>query len=81
MEGETPQEFRDRMRSIGVIKGGRTRQLEKVIVRPDDGGLDVGKKAKVTINEARDIVYKTSDNRQDAHIFGVAATTGPEGGN
>jgi hypothetical protein len=84
MEDETPQQFRDRMRSLQVIKGGRTRPLEKIITRPardpDGNQIDAGKRAKVTINEDRDVVYKTSDNRQDAHIFGTAAAAGPTGG-
>jgi hypothetical protein len=81
---ETPQEFRERMRSIGVIRGGRTRPLEKIITRPDHDAsgnqTDAGKRAKITINEERDLVYTTSDNRQDANIFGTAATAGSSGG-
>jgi hypothetical protein len=83
MRDETPQEFRDRMRSIGVIRGGRTRPLEKIITRRDDGSgnlTDVGRKAKVVINEDRDIVLTTSDNRQDVNIFGKPAVTGSAGG-
>lgn len=82
-EAETPEEFRERMRSLQVIRGGRTRPLEKVITRPgrDPAGnqLDAGRRAKVTISEERDIVYTTSDNRQDANIFGKPARIVPEG--
>lgn len=71
---EKPEEFRARIRSIGVIKGSRTKPLEKVITRA--GGVDAGQKAKVVINEDRDIVLTTSDNRQDVHIIGKAASIG-----
>lgn len=81
---ETTEQFRERMRSIGIIKGGRTRPLEKIITRPDHdksgNQLDAGKRAKVTINEDRDVVITTSDNRQDANIFGTAADVGGAGG-
>jgi hypothetical protein len=82
-ESESPAEFRERMRSISVVRGGRTRALEKIVVREDKGDgnpTDVGRKAKMTINEARDVVTVTSDNRQDAHVFGTAAIAGGEGG-
>jgi hypothetical protein len=83
---ETPEQFRDRMRSLQVIRGGRTKPLEKVITRPEarnpasgENKLDAGRKAKVTINEERDIVYTTSDNRQDANVFGKPARAGSAG--
>lgn len=83
-EQETPEQFRDRMRSLQVIKGGRTRPMEKIIRRPDHdpsgNQIDSGQKAKVTINEDRDIVLTTSDNRQDANIFGTAARAVSAGG-
>jgi hypothetical protein len=80
-DAETPREFRDRMRSVGFIS--RARPLEKTITRKDDGSgnlTDVGRKAKVVINEDRDIVTTTSDNRQDVNIFGKPAVTGSAGG-
>jgi hypothetical protein len=81
---ESAEEFRDKIRSLQVIRGGRTRPLEKVITRPerDPSGnqLDAGRKAKVVINEDRDIVLTTSDNRQDANVFGKAARAGGAGG-
>lgn len=81
---ETPEQWRERMRSLQVIRGGRTRPLEKIITRPerDPSGnqTDAGRRAKVVINEDRDIVYTTSDNRQDARIFGTAADVGGAGG-
>ena len=76
-DNETPGQFRDRVRSLQVIRGGRTRAKEKVITRPEkdpDGNqTDAGKKAKVVISEERDIILTTSDNRQDANIIGTAA--------
>jgi hypothetical protein len=84
---ETPEEFRARMQSVGLIKGGRTRPLEKVITRPEAGDpasgenkLDAGKRAKVVINEDRDVILTTSDNRQDANVIGTAARAGGAGG-
>jgi hypothetical protein len=81
---ETPQEFRERMRSIQVIRGGRTRPMEKIVVRPEIDGsgnqVDAGRKAKMTINEERDVVLTTSENRQDANIFGTPAVAGSAGG-
>lgn len=83
MSGETPEEFRDRMRSIQHIRGGRTRPLEKVITRPDrdpaGNQIDAGRRAKVVINEERDIILTTSDNRQDANIIGTPAIAGGAG--
>jgi hypothetical protein len=82
-ENESPAEFRERVRSIGVIRGGRTKPLEKIIVREDKGDgnvTDIGRKARVTINEDRDVVLTTSDNRQDVNIFGTAAVMNGEGG-
>ena len=65
------------MRSLQVIRGGRTRALERVVTRKDEGPegnrLDMGRKAKVTISEERDVILTTSDNRQDANVIGSAA--------
>lgn len=81
---ETVAEWQERMRSISVVKGGRTKPLEKVITRPeyDASGnqIDAGRKAKVTINEERDIILTTSDNRQDANVIGKPAVSGAKGG-
>jgi hypothetical protein len=81
---ETPEEFRARMRSVGVIRGGRTRPLEKIITRPDTdpqgNQVDAGRRAKMTIDEEREIVLTTSDNRQDVNIFGTPAVAGSSGG-
>ncbi len=75
------QSFRDKVRSIQHIRGGRTRPLEKVVTRSttQENKTDQGKRAVMTINEDRDIVQVTSDNRNDVHIFGAPATTGTEG--
>jgi hypothetical protein len=82
-EPETPEEFRERMRSLQVIRGGRTRPLEKIVTRPDTdpqgNQIDAGRRAKVTINEERDIILTTSDNRQDANIIGTPAIAGGSG--
>jgi hypothetical protein len=83
MEGETPEEFRTRMLSLQHIRGGRTRPLEKVVTRSEmqENKTDAGARAKMTINEDRDVVQVTSDNRNDVHVFGAAAgqdTTGGE---
>lgn len=81
---ETPAQFRERMLSLQVIRGGRTRPMEKLISRPQDdpsgNQLDAGHKAKVTISEERDIVYTTSDNRQDVNVFGTPASMNGSGG-
>jgi hypothetical protein len=78
---ETPEQFRERMRSLQVIRGGRTRPLEKTITRPDrdpaGNQIDAGRKAKMVISEERDIVLTTSDNRQDANVFGKPARIVP----
>jgi hypothetical protein len=83
-EPETPEEFRERMRSLQVIRGGRTRPLEKIITRPDKdpqgNQIDAGRRARVTINEERDIILTMSDNRQDANIIGTPAIAGGSGG-
>jgi hypothetical protein len=83
-ESETPAEFRERMRSLQFIRGGRTRPLEKIITRPerDPAGnqTDAGKRARVVISEERDIILTTSDNRQDANIIGAAADASGGGG-
>lgn len=87
--GETAGQWRERMLSVGVIRGGRTRPLEKVITRPGpadpacgENRLDAGRRAKVTISEERDIILTTSDNRQDVNIIGTPARAGggPGGG-
>jgi hypothetical protein len=86
---ETPEEFRERIRSIQHIRGGRTRPLEKIVTRPADprdpkyvqgNAIDAGKRARVSINEDRDIILTTSDNRQDANIIGTPAIAGGTGG-
>jgi len=79
MSEETPEQFRERMRSVGFV-GSRPKAMEKIVVRPDDGGLDAGRRAKMTINPDRDVVTTTSDNRQDASVFGTPAVASGEGG-
>jgi hypothetical protein len=65
---ETPAEFRERMRSIGFMAGGRTRDKVATVTRPeDDPGVDAGKRAKRTVDELGTVVTE-SDNRQDVTI-------------
>lgn len=65
---ETPEEFRDRMRSIGFMKGGRTRDRVTTVTRPaDDPGVDAGRRAKQTTDELGTVITE-SDNRQDVNI-------------
>jgi hypothetical protein len=69
----------------GRPPAGRTRPLEKIITRPDKdpagNQVDAGRRAKMVISEERDIVLTTSDNRQDANVFGKPARiVPPEGG-
>lgn len=68
MDGETPEQFRDRVRSIGFLGGGRTRDRVATVIRPqDDPGLDAGLRAKRTTDELGTVVTE-SDNRQDVTI-------------
>ena len=65
---ETPEQFRERMRSIGFMKGGRTRDKVRTITRPeDDPGVDAGKRAKETTDQLGTVITE-SDNRQDVNI-------------
>jgi hypothetical protein len=66
--GETEEEFRDRMLSIGYLGGGRTRDKVETVTRPEnDSGLDAGKKAKQTTDELGTVITE-SDHRQDVNI-------------
>ena len=65
---ETVDQWRDRMRSIGFLGGGRTRDKVRVVTRPsDDNGVDAGKRAKETTDELGTTITE-SDNRQDVNI-------------
>jgi hypothetical protein len=67
-DNETPEQFRDRMRSVGFMAGGRTRDQVRTVTRPeDDPGVDAGKKAKQVTDELGTVVT-VSDNRQDVNI-------------
>lgn len=67
-EGETRAQFRDRVRSIGFMAGGRTRDRVRTVTRPeDDPGVDAGRRAKQTTDEAGTVVTE-SDHRQDVNI-------------
>jgi hypothetical protein len=66
-ELETPEQFRERMRSVGYISR-QTRDRTRVITRPeDDAGVDAGRKAKQTRDELGTVITE-SDNRQDVNI-------------
>lgn len=67
-ENETPEQFRDRVRSIGFLGGGRTRDKVRTVTRPEtDPGVDAGERAKETTDELGTVIT-TSDNRQDVTI-------------
>jgi hypothetical protein len=65
-EQETPEEFRARMRSVGFVQSG-SRPKERIITRPDDGGVDAGRTARETTDELGSVITE-SDNRQDVNI-------------
>jgi hypothetical protein len=67
MPEETPEEFRERMRSVGYLSQGQTRNRTRTIVREYDGGIDAGRSAKVTRDELGTVITE-SDNRQDVMI-------------
>jgi len=74
--GETREEFRDRMRSIGFMAGGRTRDRVRTVTRPEnDPGLDAGQRAKQTRDEAGTVITE-SDHRQDVSIHPVTHVAG-----
>jgi hypothetical protein len=67
-EEETPEQFRERMGSVGFLSGGRTRDRVRTVTRPeDDPGVDAGKKAKQVTDELGTVITQ-SDNRQDVNI-------------
>lgn len=59
---ETPAEFNARMRSIGYLKGGRTRDRICTIAHPE-----TGERAKQTTDELGTVITET-DSRQDVNI-------------
>lgn len=68
MDGETRAQFRQRMRSIGFMSGGRTRDRVTTVTRPEnDPGVDAGRRAKQTTDELGTVITQ-SDNRQDVAI-------------
>jgi hypothetical protein len=68
MDGETPEAFRARVRSIGFMSGGRTRDQVSTVVRPEnDPGLDAGQRAKQTTDQLGTVITE-SDHRQDVNI-------------
>lgn len=61
-------EFRDKVRSIGVLSGGRTRNRVVEGRRPEhDPGVDAGEKFKATTDELGNTVTESA-NRQDVLI-------------
>jgi hypothetical protein len=74
-ENETAEQFKDRMRSIGFMSGGRTRDKVRTVTRPEnDPGLDAGKKAKQTTDQLGSVITE-SDHRQDVSICPPTAYT------
>jgi hypothetical protein len=68
MPAETVDQWRERMRSIGFLGGGRTKDKVRTVVRPeDDPGVDAGQRARETTDELGTVIT-TSDNRQDVNI-------------
>ncbi len=65
-EPETPEEFRERMLSVGYISR-RTRDEVRTIRREPDGGIDAGLTAKQTTDELGTVITE-SNNRQDVNI-------------
>jgi hypothetical protein len=67
-ELETPEQFRARMRSVGFLARGQTRDQVRTVRRPeDDPGLDAGRKAKETTDQLGTVITE-SENRQDVNI-------------
>jgi hypothetical protein len=65
---ETPEQFRERMRSVGFMAGGRTRDKVRTVTRPEtDPGLDAGKRAKETTDQLGTVITE-SDHRQDVTV-------------
>jgi hypothetical protein len=65
---ESVQEFQARMRSVGFLSKGCTKNKVSSTYRPiNDPGVDAGKKAKVTVDELGTTITE-SDNRQDVNI-------------
>jgi hypothetical protein len=59
---ETPAAFRARMKSVGYLKGGRTKDKTRTIIHPE-----TGERAKETTDELGTVITETS-NRQDVDI-------------
>jgi hypothetical protein len=74
-ENETREQFRERMRTIGYLRGGRTRDRVRTVTRPeDDPGLDAGRRAKQTKDEMGTVITE-SDHRQDVNIHPATHVT------
>lgn len=68
MAEETPDQFRERMRSVGFLSQGQTRDQVRTVQRPEtDPGLDAGRKARQVTDELGTVITE-SDNRQDVII-------------
>ena len=59
---ESPEEFRARMRSIGFMPNGRTKNKVRTIAHPE-----TGERAKETTDELGTVITETA-NRQDVNI-------------
>lgn len=63
----SPEE-KERLRSIGQLKGGRTRDRVTTVTRPeDDPGVDAGERAKRTTDELGTVITESA-NRQDVNV-------------
>jgi hypothetical protein len=72
---ETPEQFRERMRSVGFLRDGRTRDKVRTVIRPDDDtGADAGMLAKETTDQLGTVITE-SDNRQDVALHPATFTT------
>lgn len=61
-------EFSDKIRSLGVLSGGRTRDQVRDGRRPEhDNGVDAGQRCKATRDELGNTVVESA-NRQDVTI-------------
>lgn len=62
MTAETPREFNARMRSIGFVTGGRTRDKVRTVTHPE-----TGERAKETTDQLGTVITETA-TRQDVTI-------------
>ena len=70
MDGETPEEFKARMKSLSYMR--RTNLAKEKVITRRDGMVDDGRKAKITTIPsepgAAGAEITQSDNRQDVNL-------------